>query len=91
MKKIIKKEILNRMNYFIGHLQAVKNMVEKEAYCIEIIHQNAAVCEAIKKVNELILENHLETCVTQAIKGKDEKERRKKLKELLGIYKKHNK
>lgn len=88
MEKTIKKEVLNRMNYLLGHLAAVKKMIENDVYCIDVIHQNNAVSEALKKVNELILENHLETCVTTAIKGKNERERRKKLKELLEIYKK---
>lgn len=75
------------MNYILGHLQAVKKMIENDLYCIDIFHQNNAVCEAIKKVNGIILKNHLDTCVTQAIKGRNEKERKKKLKELFGIYK----
>lgn len=62
-------------------------MVKDEKYCIDIILQNEAVIAAIKKVNEMILENHLNTCVTQAIKGKSERERRKKIKELLEIFK----
>jgi len=49
------------------------------------------VIAAIKKVNRMILENHLNTCVTTAIKGKKEKERKKKIKELLEIFKNSNK
>lgn len=75
------------MNYLSGHLDGVKKMIEKDKYCIDIILQNEAVISAIKKVNELILENHLSTCVTEAIKGKKEKERKKKIKELLEIFK----
>lgn len=87
MKKNHKKQILNRLNYISGHLEGIKKMVENERYCIDIILQNEAVISAIKKVNEIILKNHLNTCVTQAIKGKNEKERRKKLKELLELFK----
>jgi len=87
MKKITKKQILNRMNYLAGHLGGIKKMVKEDKYCIDIILQNEAVIEAINKVNQLILENHLDTCVTEAIKGKSEKERRKKIKELLEIFK----
>ena len=87
MKKITKKEILNRMNYLSGHLEGVKRMIENDKYCIDIIWQNEAVIEAIKKVNHYILENHLNTCVTEAVRGKKEAERRKKIKELLKIYK----
>jgi len=87
MKKSIKKQVLNRMNYLTGHLEGIKKMVKNEKYCIDIIKQNEAVMAAIKKVNEMVLENHLNTCVTQAIKGKSEKERKKKIKELLELFK----
>jgi len=87
MKKPFKKKILNRMNYLSGHLEGVKKMIENDEYCVDIILQNEAVISAVKKVNEMVLENHLNTCVTEAIKGKSEKERRKKIKELLEIFK----
>jgi DNA-binding FrmR family transcriptional regulator len=87
MQKSIKKKVLNRMNYLIGHLKGVKKMIENDEYCVDIILQNEAVISAIKKVNEMILENHLNTCVAEAIKNKNEKERRKKIKELLDLFK----
>jgi len=90
MKKSIKKQILNRMNYLSGHLEGIKKMIEDEKYCIDIILQNEAVISALKKVNEMVLENHLNTCVTQAIKGKSEKERKKKIKEILELFKNSN-
>jgi DNA-binding FrmR family transcriptional regulator len=76
------------MNYIIGHLKGVKKMIENDKYCIDIILQNEAVISALKKVNEMILENHLNTCATEAIKNKNEKERKKKIKELLVLFKK---
>jgi DNA-binding FrmR family transcriptional regulator len=82
-----KKEILNRLSYLEGHCRAVRKMVGNGVYCIDIIHQIEAVEAALKKVKEKILENHLDTCVTEAIKGKSETGRKKVLKELLGIYK----
>jgi DNA-binding FrmR family transcriptional regulator len=88
MQKSLKKKILNRMNYLIGHLEGVKKMIENDKYCIDIILQNEAVISALKKVNEMVLENHLNTCVTEAIKNKSEKERKKKIKELLDLFKK---
>jgi len=86
-----KKQILNRMNYLIGHLEGVKKMINEEKYCIDIIQQNEAVIAALKKVNQIILKNHLNTCVTEAIRGKNEKERKKKIRELLEIFKKSDK
>lgn len=75
------------MNYLRGHLEGVRAMVEKDVYCIEVIKQNIAVMAAIKKVNDMILENHFNTCVTAVIKGNDEKARKKMIKELLTIFK----
>lgn len=93
MKKEIKKkkgEVSNRMNYLIGHLRANLKMVEEGKYCFDIIRQNQAVMAALKKVNEIILENHLNTCVTTAIRGKSEKERKRVLGELMEIFKENN-
>jgi DNA-binding FrmR family transcriptional regulator len=87
MQKKFKKQILNRISYLSGHLKGIKKMVENDKYCINVLRQSEAVIAALKKMNELILENHLNTCVTQAIKGKNEKERKKKIRELLQIFK----
>jgi len=91
MKKSFKKQILDRMSYLSGHLGGIKKMIKDDKYCIDIIKQNEAVIAAIKKLNQIILENHLNTCVTKAIKGKSEKERKKKIKELLEIFKNSDK
>jgi len=90
MKKSFKKKILNRISYLSGHLEGVKKMVKDDKYCIDILKQSEAVIAALKKVNEMILENHFNTCVTDAIKGKSEKERKKKIKELLKVFKNSN-
>lgn len=74
------------MNYICGHLNGNKKMLEDDRYCIDVIRQNEAVIAAIKKMNQLILENHMNTCVTEAIKGKNPGERKRKIKELLKIF-----
>lgn len=85
------KKILTRMNYLVGHLQGVVKMIAEDRYCIEIIRQNQAVISALKKVNQLILKNHLDTCVTSAIKGKSESERKRVFDELTEIFKEEDK
>lgn len=87
MKKEIKRQILNRMNYLKGHLEGVRRMIEQDKYCIDILRQNLGVIAALHKVNQLILENHLNTCVTTAIKSSNKKVRQKVIKELLAIFK----
>jgi len=80
------KKILNRISYLIGHLKANLKMVKENRYCIDIIRQNQAVIAALEKVNELILRNHLDTCVTKAIKGKSEKERKRVYQEIIEVF-----
>lgn len=82
-----KKTLLNRMNYLNGHLQAVSRMIKEDRYCIDIIRQNQAVVSALEKVNGLILQRHLETCVTKAVKGKSEKEKKKVYQEIIEVFK----
>jgi len=82
------QELTNRLNYILGHLRANLKMVEEERYCIDIIHQNEAVIAALRKVNEIILKNHLDTCVTEAVGGKSEQERKRVFNELMEVYKK---
>lgn len=85
-----KKEILNRLSYLEGHCRAIRRMIEADTYCIDVIHQVEAVEAALKKVKEKILADHLATCVTTAIKGDDEKERKRVIEELMEVYEKEN-
>ena len=84
------KKILNRMNYLIGHLKANLKMAQQGRYCIDVIRQNQAVISALKKVNEMILQNHLETCVTQAVKGRSEKEKKRVYQEIVEVFQEKN-
>ncbi len=87
MKEKTKKDSLKRLSYLIGHLQGVKKMVEEDRYCVDIIQQNLGVIAAIRKVNEQILSEHFENCVSDAIKTGDKREKEKVLKEIMEIFK----
>jgi DNA-binding FrmR family transcriptional regulator len=62
-----KKEALTRLRTVHGHLGAVISMVEEERYCPELMKQVAALQASLERVNRLLLRNHLETCVSEAI------------------------
>lgn len=64
----IEHTILHRMKIARGHLDRVVSMVEGGHYCIDVIHQSLAVQAALKQIDELILKNHMETCVAAEIK-----------------------
>ena len=71
-----KKDLLNRLSRAEGHLKKVKQMAQDDAYCIDIITQSLAVQAALRSIDEMVLKNHLETCVKDAMiskKGVDNK------------------
>ena len=61
---------LRRLKIIEGHLRAVIRMVEEDKYCIDIIRQIQAIDSALSKVSTQILENHLKSCVIDAIQGR---------------------
>ena len=81
-----KQGIVNRLKSIEGHVRGVQRMVDEDAYCIGIINQVLAVQRALEKVNSLILERHLQTCVTTAIRGEDPAERERVIDEILSIF-----
>ena len=62
-------------------------MIKNDRYCIDVIKQNQAVIAALKKVNEMILKSHLETCVKKAVESRDKKEQEKVFSEIVEIFK----
>jgi CsoR family transcriptional regulator, copper-sensing transcriptional repressor len=85
--KNMKKECLKRMQYLKGHLEGVCKMLESDRYCIDVIRQNLGVIAALHKVNEKLLMNHFEHCVTNVIKSNNLVAKKKIFKEILEIYK----
>lgn len=80
-----KHDALRRIQIIEGHLKKVKKMVEEDAYCPDIITQSSAVQSALRKVDEVLLQGHLEHCVKNAIQsGGGEKE----IKELMDAFRK---
>jgi CsoR family transcriptional regulator, copper-sensing transcriptional repressor len=78
-----KKQAIQRIKITQGHLEKVRQMLESDSYCPDIIHQSQAVQAALKKVDELVLEGHLENCVLSEVKNK------KKLSdEILEVFRK---
>lgn len=63
--------VVNRLNRAIGHLEAVRNMVEDGRDCSEVLIQIAAVRSAINNIGKIILEDHINHCVVDAIETGD--------------------
>ncbi len=81
------KEMVNRrLKNVEGHLRGIERMVDEDAYCIDVLHQIQAVQAALNKLSVSILDTHLKSCVTTAIRGEDPQERERVLKEITEVF-----
>ncbi len=83
MQEDRQKEVLKRLSYIEGHIAGIRKMVEEDKYCIDILRQTYAVRKALEKLEGIILEGHLRTCVPEGIKGDREDE---VIQELIQLY-----
>ena len=84
-----KTKLANRLRRISGQVSAVERMIEDDEYCIDILMQIAAANGALGKVGQIILESHINSCVNDAMKNGNAKERQKKLDELVEIFRKY--
>lgn len=83
--KDTQQRILHRLKIARGHLDKIISMVEDDTYCIDVLHQMQAVESGLKETGNVILENHLKTCVADAIsKGKKDEA----ISEIMQVFKK---
>lgn len=79
-------KIVNRLKSIEGHVRGVEKMVEEGVYCIDIVKQIEAVQAALQKVSSLVLDRHLRTCVTTAIRGDDPADRERVIGEIMEVF-----
>jgi len=76
-------QTLRRLSYIEGHLAGIRRMIEEDKYCVDVLKQTYAVRRAIEKMEALLLDGHLHTCVVDGIReGRDEQV----VDELLALY-----
>ena len=66
------KAVLNRLSRAIGHLESIKKMVENGRDCSEVLIQIAAVRSAINNIGKVILQDHIQHCLVDAVENDDE-------------------
>ena len=79
----VKDDALKRLNYLAGHLDGVRRMIEADAYCPDLLKQTYAVRKAISKLETLILEGHLNSCVAEGMRDGRQEE---VVSELMELY-----
>ena len=79
----VKQDALKRLSYLSGHLEGVRRMVETEAYCVDVLKQTHAVRRAIEKLEAVLLDGHLRSCVADGVReGREEQV----IGELIELY-----
>ena len=78
--------IINRLNRISGQVNGITKMVENDAYCNDILVQLSAVKNSVKSLSSLILENHLNTCVSRDLENGE----LDTIDELISLFKRFN-
>lgn len=86
MEDHTRSAVLSRLKSVAGHVNGIAAMVEQDRYCIDIIKQIQAAQAALAKVSQLILDEHLHSCVLTAIQGDDPNERERVLAEITDVF-----
>ena len=81
-------DIASRFSRIEGQIRGLKRMVEEDRYCGDILDQIHSVQQALKSVGRAITRNHLETCVTEAIRSGDESAAQESYDEIMGLLEK---
>ena len=78
----VKQDALKRMSYIEGHLAGIRKMLDEDKYCVDVLKQTYAVRRAIEKMESLLLEGHLKSCVVEGIQSGRADEIGEELKDL---------
>ena len=67
-----RRKLMNRLNRIEGQIRGIKGMLEKDAYCADILTQSAAVSAAMNSFNKVLLSSHIHSCVVRDIRAGDD-------------------
>lgn len=85
-----KQKVLARLRRAGGQIDGVTRMVEDGRYCMDLLTQIAAAQAALGKAAEMVLEQHIESCVTEAFASGEEDKRREKIDELMDVFSRYS-
>lgn len=81
--------LVKRLRRIEGQVRGLQRMIEEDRYCADILTQIASVQEALGGVSKILLRNHLNHCVTDAIQSGDPKQTNQKFDELVKLFDRH--
>ena len=77
---------LGRLRKIEGQVRGVQRMIEDGRYCMDVLTQMRAIRRALAKVEEQVLAEHVRSCVADAVRSGDERDRDEKLQELMEVF-----
>ena len=66
------KNLLTRLNRIEGQIRGIKNMIEEERYCVDILIQVSSVQAALNSFNKILLSSHIKSCVVEELRAGNE-------------------
>ena len=75
-----------RLRRVAGQVGGIERMIDEGRYCIDILLQVAAIQGALNEIGRVVLANHVETCLAEALKSGNARERKAKVEEVLDIF-----
>ena len=66
------KDLMNRLSRIEGQVRGVKGMLQRDAYCVDILTQVAAINAALNSFNKVLLANHIKSCVVENVRNGDD-------------------
>lgn len=80
-----KSNVTSRLSRISGQVNGIQKMIDQDRYCMDIVTQVSAIVAALRTVEDIVLENHLNTCVADAIRSKDSVEQQEKVSEVMTV------
>lgn len=81
-----KTKALGRLRRIEGQVQGIQRMVEEDKSCVDVLLQVTAVLGALEQVQKLLLGQHLESCIAEAVRSGTSRDRQRKMDELLDVF-----
>jgi DNA-binding FrmR family transcriptional regulator len=86
-----KAKVDARLRRIEGQIAGVRKMISEDRYCVDILTQTSAITAALRGVEDLVMQNHLNTCVADAMKSDNPDEQQEKVDEVMNLITKFRK
>ncbi len=80
-----KEDVLRRLNRIEGQVRGLRRLVEEDTYCVDVLTQISSIHEALRGVGKVIMRDHLQHCVTDALRACDEAKAERTYQELMDV------